>query len=132
MYMNVVIMTKMTSDDLIDELQSELNNIKADRVDDYEQSYIWIRSRVNKLAASDYPLYKDLEDYFEDFIQWEDVRERLLAAVADRDSRTLGFLTRHVDLDDEYYYFDVNGFLVNIDEDAVSSLIDSLLYRLRR
>lgn len=122
----------MTSDDLIDELQSELNNINANKVDDYEQSYIWIRSRVNKLATSDYPLYKDLEDYFEDFIQWEDVRERLLAAVADRDSRTLGFLTRHVDFNAEHYYFDVNGFLVNIDEDAVSSLIDSLLYRLRR
>lgn len=95
--MNAVMMTKMTSDDLIDELQSELNNINADKVDDYEQSYIWIRSRVNKLAASDYPLYKDLEDYFEDFIQWEDVRERLLAAVEDRDSSTLGFLTRQVD-----------------------------------
>ena len=130
--MNAVMMTKMTSDDLIDELQSELNNINADKVDDYEQSYIWIRSRVNKLAASDYPLYKDLEDYFEDFIQWEDVRERLLAAVEDRDSSTLGFLTRQVDLDDEYYYFDTNGFLLNIDEDAICNLIDNLLYRLRR
>ncbi|MBQ2619768.1 MAG: hypothetical protein IJF84_00345 [Thermoguttaceae bacterium] len=130
--MNAVMMTKMTSDDLIDELQSELNNINADKVDDYEQSYIWIRSRVNKLAASDYPLYKDLEDYFEDFIQWEDVRERLLAAVEDRDSSTLGFLTRQVDLDDEYYYFDANGFLLNIDEDAICNLIDNLLYRLRR
>ena len=120
----------MIRGDLIDRLQSELDELQHDKIEDYEKSFIWIREQVDKLA--DNAIYNQLVNCFEDFISWPEVKEKLLCAVYERDSRELGFLTKQVDLDSEYYYIDANGFLCNIDEDAVYTLLDSLLYLLKR
>lgn len=119
-----------TSDDLIAKLESELDRINEDEVNNYEQSYIWIRSQVDKLMDED-PSYSYLESWFDNFLSWKDVRERLFQAIEDRDAHELGFLVRYVDFDDDYYYINDDGFLLNIDADAVGNLLDNLLNNLR-
>lgn len=102
-----------------------------DKEEDYEKVYCRLKEPVSQLTSDEKILYDELKGFFNDFTEWHEVKRRLLGAVEERDARTIGFLTKYVDLNAKYYYFDVNGYLCNIDEDAVRSLLNNLLYRLK-
>ena len=115
------------------ELITFLKGIDLDKVEDFEEEFKYIKFQVNKFLSDPviYEVYKFIEVYVKKFKSWEDVSEAMLEAIRKRDSKTLHKLTKEVeDFTADYYSFDINGYLVNINEMDILYVIDSLVFYL--
>lgn len=115
------------------ELISFLKGIDLDKVEDFEEEFKYIKFQVDKFLSDPviYEMYQTLEIYIKSFPSWEAVCEDFYVALRNREARCLQILTKEVnDFSADYYSFDDNGYLRNINEGDIRYLIDALVFDL--
>ena len=115
------------------ELITFLKGINLDKVEDFEEEFKYIKIQFNKFLSDPviYEVFHPLDIYIKAFPSWEDICENMFVAIRKKDAKGLKALTKEVeDFSADYYAFDNNGYLRNINESDIRGLIDALIFDL--